>query len=40
MIHLDASLLIAMIKPSDLHHAFARLLVLNERPLCASSIAL
>lgn len=38
MIHLDANLLIAMVNPSDPHHAFARSLALNERPLCVSSV--
>jgi len=39
MIHLDANLLIALVKPSDVHHAVAAGLVSREMPLGSSSIA-
>jgi len=39
MIHLDANLLIAMVKPHDLHHAAARSVVTKDRSFFTSSVA-
>jgi len=39
MIHLDANLLIAMVKPFDLHHAAARAIVAKNHSFSTSSVA-